>query len=148
MPLQLSAPLEKDFTLDKSDALFGNDGEPTRITVRQATQAQHERRSRLWEELTQEVIGDYSNPDAVRLIQRISVPEIHRIEAFLTLVGCNILDDDGEPLFKVKSIKGRQYLDMNEREFTKAWGKLPPEVAREIHEKVVEVNPTWGPRGE
>jgi len=37
---------------------------------------------------------------------------------------------------------------MTEAEFAEAWGRLPPEVAAEIHEKVIAINPMWGPGGE
>ena len=144
MPLQLTAPIEKEFVLDKSDELFGCEGDPTRVTIKQATQAQHERRSDLWAEMTQEVFGDRSAPDSVRLIQRISLPELHRIEAYVTMTGSNILGKDGEPLFKFKDGK----MVMTEPEFNLAWGKLHPEIVNEIHEKIIEVNPTWGPQGE
>jgi len=144
MPLKLTAPIEKECVLEKSDELFGCEGDPTRVTIRQATQAQHERRSDLWAEMTQEVFGDRVAPDSVRLIQRISLPELHRIEVYCTLAGSNILGVDGEPLFKFKNGK----LAMTEYEFNIAWGQLLPEIVNEIHEKVLEVNPTWGKQGE
>jgi len=37
---------------------------------------------------------------------------------------------------------------MNNNEFAEAWGLLPGDIALEIHEKVLEVNPLWdGPLG-
>ena len=39
-------------------------------------------------------------------------------------------------------------LAMTEYEFNIAWGQLLPEIVNEIHEKVLEVNPTWGKQGE
>ena len=144
MPLQLTAPIEKEFPLEKSDKQLGCTGDPTRVTIRQATQAEHERRSDIWAEMTQEVMGDRVSPDSIRLIQRISLPELHRIEAFCTMSACNILDIGDKQLFKFKDGK----VDMQENEFRIAWGKLDPMVVDEIHEKILEVNLTWGNRGE
>jgi len=146
MAFKLSAPIEKEFVLDKTDEIYGEKGdEPTRVSIRQATQADHERRSSLWDTLTQEVEGeDFSNPDSVRIIQRLSVAELNRLEVYLTIVGCNIVKEDGKELFKFKNGK----LDMSERAFINAWGLLPPIVANEIHEKVREVNITWAKGGE
>jgi hypothetical protein len=140
MALQLTAPIKKEFHLEETDKLFENDGDPTRVIVRQATQSHHERRSDLWAELKQRVMDD----DSVIMIQHLSIPELHRIEVFCTFSACNIAAEDGEALFKFKNGE----LDMTEAQFTKAWGKLPPQVAAEIHLKVLEVNPTWKPRGE
>jgi len=52
-------------------------------------------------------------------------------------------------LFNVrKDKKGNTYIDMTESEFNAAWAKLPVDVTEEIHDKVLEVNPLWGARGE
>jgi len=144
MPLQLTAPIEKEFVLEKSDEAYENDGDPTRVFIRQATQSQHERRSHMWSELVQEIIGNREAPDAVRLIQKLNIPELHRLEVYLTMIGCNILGENDEPLFKFRD----QKLDMTEHEFKLAWGMLPPLIANEIHEKVMELNVTWSPQGE
>jgi hypothetical protein len=145
MAFKLAAPIEKEFKLEETDAAYANEGdEATTVIIRQATQAQHERRSRLWSELKQEVFGDRVNPDSVLLIQNINFAELYRVEASLTLVGCNIEDEEGIPLFKFKDGK----LKMSESDFKTAWGKLPPLVANEIRDKIVEVNITWGLRGE
>jgi len=144
MPLKLAAPIEQEFTLDRSDELYGTDGEPTRITVRQATQAQNEKRSRVFSEV-QRVMKARTEDDSFTLQSNWSNEELKRTEAFLTLVDCNLLDENDKSLFKFKKDKsGKQYLDMSNYEFAEAWGKLPPVIANEIHEKVVEVNLTWG----
>jgi hypothetical protein len=135
MALKLSAPLEKDFPLDKTDALFGTEG--TRVRIRQATQAQHERRASLFATLIREYPEGDTN--SVRYVQRFSLPELMRIEAYLTLIDSNIEDEASRPLFQE---------GMNEAQFTRAWGRLPPAVAMEIHDRVLEVNPDWRPEGE
>ncbi len=135
MALKLSAPIEKDFVLEKTDEMFGTEG--TRVRVRQATQAQHERRASLFATLIREYPeGDMNN---VRFVQRFSLPELMRIEAFLTLIDSNIEDENSRPLF---------HEGMSEAQFSRSWGRLPPAVAIEIHDKVLEVNPDWIPEGE
>jgi hypothetical protein len=107
--------------------------------VRQATQAQHERRSDLFSRLTSRVGND---PSIVEIVTRFSFPELQRIECFLALKGSNLEDENGEPLFRFKNGV------ITERDFNEVWGKLPPLVADEIHEKVLLLNPTWGKLGE
>jgi hypothetical protein len=149
MPIKLSAPLEHEFTLDRSDKLFGTDGESTRITIRQATQEQKEKRDVVFSTITRIMSSVTSPDDEVALRQRWSWEELKRVEVFLTLVSCNLLDENGSPLFKFKNDKnGHQNLDMTDVAFRDAWGKLPPEIADEIHENVRSVNLTWaGPLG-
>lgn len=141
MPLQLKIPLEKEFELAESDKAFGITDSPTRITVRQATQAQHERRAMLFANVIREV--GKREDDVVRLVQRFCFEELKRIECFLALKGCNIQDNEGRALFRFDA-NGR----MSESDFTEAWGKLPPSVAQEIHDCVLEVNVDWRPMGE
>lgn len=149
MPLKISLPIEKDFTLDRSDLAYGNDGEPTRVTVAQATQKQNEKRSHIYSEVTNVINRDPEDlvPE-LQLRQHWSLEELKRVETFLTLRSCNILDPDGNPLFRFKMTNNKQEIDMNNHEFAEAWGRLPGDIAQEIHEKVLEVNPLWdGPLG-
>jgi len=144
MPLKLSPPIEKTFTLDKTDKLYGAEG--TTVTIRQASQLQHERRQDLFASMQSRLTEDTG---IVELVQRFNLPEVHRIEAMLTIIDCNIESEDGKPLFKFKKVsKTGSVLAMSEREFKEAWGQLPVDVATEIHEKILEVNPTWGASGE
>lgn len=134
---KLAAPIQEEFTLEKTDALFGCSG--TRVTIRQATQEQHERRSTLFENLVREYDSKNSG-ERLRTIQKYNEPELRRMEAFLTVVSSNIEAEDGAQLFRA---------GMTEVEFQKAWGLLPPSVAAEIHSKVLLVNKLWaGPEGE
>jgi len=142
MPLKLVAPIEETFVLEKSDAKFGNDGEPTRVTIRQATQSHNEKRSAIFSEVTRVMDQDVNNEE-IQLRQRWSLEELKRIEIFLTMIDCNILNEAGKPLFNFRSTKTSQELDMSLQEFSAAFGKLPPEVAQEIHDKVLKVNLTW-----
>ena len=142
MPLNIGVPLEKDFTLDRTDAFYGASADsPTRITIVQATQGAHEKRAQLFSNVIREMgnTGD----DIVRLIQRFSMEELKRIECSLTLKACNIKMENGEFLFKFDN-RGK----ISDSEFKKAWDLLPPYVAQEIHECVLDVNVDWNPSGE
>lgn len=150
MPIKLIAPVEEEFILTKTDEAYGEEGgEPTRVTIRQATQSQNERRFKVFEKLTQQLSDDLGSEAIIQTIQRINLHELRRIEVNLTMIGCNLMDEDGTPLFAFKKFGDRQYLDMSDEEFRKAWGKLPPDIAYEISDKVLEVNKLWrGPMGE
>jgi hypothetical protein len=144
MPLKLTAPLEKTFVLEISDEVFGNDGDPTTVTIRQARQDAIEKRSYIYSEVTNILNATVELGAEMMLRQKWSIEQLNRMEVFLTMVGCDVLDVDGQPLFKFRSENGRQVLDMSERQFNVAWGKLDGVIASEIHSKVLEVNPNWG----
>jgi hypothetical protein len=142
MPIRLDVPLEKEYTLEKSDKVFGvAAAESTRVTIRQATQGEHERRAALFSQVIREMARDSSQEDVVRLIQRFSFEELKRIEVQLTMKSCNILGADGKLLFKFNA-DGR----ISEDKFRDAWDVLPPSVATEIHDCVLELNVDWQPQ--
>jgi len=141
MPIRLDVPLEKEYMLEETDKTFGvSDSEPTRVTIRQATQGEHERRAALFSQVIREMARDSSQDDIVRLIQRFSFEELKRIEVQLTMKGCNIVGPDGKLLFKYNA-DGK----MGEHAFKEAWDVLPPSVASEIHDKVLDLNVDWRP---
>lgn len=148
MPLQLTAPIIKIFTLDASDKKYGNEGEPTTVTIRQATQGQHAERQSLFSTLERK--WSELDPDQVSLVTQLSSAELMRMEVWLTLTECNLLDEEGDLLFpSKKNGKGDSVISMTRKQFNDAWAKLFPDVALEIHSKVLEVNPLWkGPAGE
>lgn len=141
MPLVLKHPVIKECHLPRSDELYQVTDEPTRISVRQATQRDHERRAQLFQNIIREMGKD---DEVVRLVQRFSFEELKRIEVYLTLAGCNMKDEDGNPVFEFDS-KGRL---KSEASFNDAWGRLYPVIAQEIHDRVLEVNVDWAPQGE
>ena len=145
MPFQLKPPVEEIFTLDKTDKAYDSEG--TSITVRQATQYEHEKRQAVFADLRSRFGEDGT---MFELVQSLNQPELHRVEVMLTLSNANLQDEDGDLLFKFKEdSKGRSRIAMTEREFTKAWGGLPLIVTGEIVEKVHEINTDWaGPAGE
>jgi hypothetical protein len=138
MSFKLNPPIEKSFTLDKTDAQYESKG--TIVTVKQASQGEHKKRSDIYANL---LTRFQRNSDTVEVVQRFSPPELQALEVRLTMTDCNILGEDDKPLFKfAKDAKGRSYIE-DVSAFLAAWESLPAEVCQEIHDKVIEVNPTW-----
>ncbi len=147
MPIKLSSPIYKTFELVRSDAKYGNEGEPTIVTVRQASQAQHRLRQDFFATLERRFSN--SEPDEVSLIQTLSMEELKELEVWLCLCECNIADENERLLFPSRMENDHPRLAMKREEFHSSWGKLFPDIANEIHEKVLEVNPLWrGSEGE
>jgi len=136
MPKKVSLPITERYPLDKLDP----SGE-TYVTVRQAHQDQQEKHDNLYAETTR-IWNDQAGAK-MQLMQRVSVGEVIRTEAFLTMVDCNILGPDDLPLFKFDA----NGLAMDNAKFTTAWGTLDPSWVEEIHEKIRKMNPVWGPEG-
>ena len=146
MPIKLSAPIFKTFELTEVDKRYANEGEPTRVIIKQATQAQHEQRQQLFATLERRY-NDYE-PDETTLVQTANIEELKRLETYLTLCESNIMNADGEAMFPSKKDKeGIPYLSMTRSQFDKSWGLLPPDIADEIHDKVTELNVMWGAKG-
>lgn len=141
MPIRLTTPIVKDFILVRSDSHFGlSESEATKVSIRQATQIDNERRAELFAKT--ERIFD-SNPGEIRVKSNWTLEQLKRLETYCSLSDCNIEAEDGKPLFKFRSENGVRIIDMTMGEFEKAWGKLPALVAGEIYEKVIEVNFDW-----
>lgn len=134
MALRLQPPVQKTLHLERTDVLYPSDGEDTTITVRQASQGEVEKRGDLYSHMVHEWKGE-----GHLVTQEFNVATLRRIEAAMTVVESNISDEKDKPLF----VKG-----MKQEDFFKAWNTLPPAVAAEITEKVLEVNPIWGEQGE
>ena len=150
LPFKLAAlvEVEEEFVLEKTDKFFGLDPseEPTRITVRHATRQANEYRERSRERIFNTIYWR-DKWDNISFSHEWTMKELRKVEAFLTLVSCNILDEYGKPLFRFKKHGNSHMLDMSEGEFIVAWGKLPPIVAHEISEYVRKVNRAWAPQG-
>lgn len=132
MSFKIAQPIVKEFSLPLTDAEFG-DGDtenPTTVSIKQAAQGEHAVRMDLWSRFTRQFEGDQ-----LQVVQDISPAHVQRKEVFLTMTACNIQDDKGEQLFKFPLV---------EKDFIKAWNRLPVSVATEIHSKVLEANPIWG----
>lgn len=138
MPIQLGAPKKKEYILVESDKALGNteaDAVPTKISIRQATQGDVELRNALFADFTREYDGRM-----VKVVQHISYDDIRRLEVYLTLTACNLLDSKGEPVFTFINDKL-----VDQIAFKRAWAGLEPVIAIEIGEKVLEMNPIWRP---
>ena len=134
MPYVSSAPLVKEYILDKTDKLFKVEGEPTTIKVRQARMGEKRLRDDLYKKMERRYEGD-----SVIVSQDVSLDAVLRKEVFLTLAGSNIIAEDGKSsmfVFDGDRLK-------NENEFNMAWARLIPSVADEILEKVLDMNPMW-----
>jgi hypothetical protein len=137
MPIHLKSPLEKEFHLEKSDAELGISDGATLISIRQATEGDYI----LVRDLSSEYRRSYDGR-TITAIQRISYDDIRKKQVYLTLSGCNILDEnEKDPLFRFSNKRVS-----SETEFNAAWYKLPPTIADEIHAKVLDMNPLWDDR--
>lgn len=139
MSIRLSI-IEKEFVLERSDKLYGNDAGKTTVTIRQATQSQNERIEGLFKGIKRRY--NDKTPDEVIVEQEFSVSELRRIQAMTTLIGSNIENEAGELLFPPEILAGKGR-EPNEKKFQIAWGQLPMDIVDEIMEKVYEVNISW-----
>jgi len=141
MAKAITRPIERVLKLEK----WAPTAE-TYVTIRQATQDARAKLYEVYDGATQ-VVGDDGRVQEWKLSFRRE--KAKEVATRLTLVDCNIPDPDGHPLFRFKvATTGRPILDMTPPQFAEAWGQLPPELADEIYQKVLEVNPQWGPEGE
>jgi hypothetical protein len=134
MGLKLAAPIEKKFMLADADKNYG--GEDTYVVIRQATVKEARERANQNKEIIRETTAEGNE----RTIMTYSYYNIQRMEVYLTLCDCNIMDIDGQKLFKFKDNRA---VDWNS--FANAWDKLPSDIAAEIHQKVLELNVDWNP---
>ena len=147
MPFQLTAPVYETFELTKIDKAYDNDGDPTTVTIVQASQHQHAERQSIFAKIERKINTEF--PDEVTLSSTATVEELSRLEVYLTLVDSNIEDIDGKPMFRSKKDKdGIPYLAMQKKAFINAWGSLPPDICDAIHKKVLEINLQWSEEGE
>jgi len=137
MALNLPDPttLEQTIKLLKADPTGD-----TFVRVKQATTGDNAQRSLLWAKTSLE--WDDKAQGRVRQYNEISQAQIMAEEVWLTLLECNIGDEDGKPVFPNIDIRARRPKD----NFLTAWNSLPFEWAQEIHEAVLEANPQWNPR--
>jgi hypothetical protein len=142
MPKAISVPVEKVFKLEKFDPT----GETT-VTIRQATQSSQEQMAEMFSEVTRRMKDETG---VMEVTTKVSSAEVMRRAAWLTMVECNVMNaENTAPLFKFnRAPNGRMYIGMSEAEFSlQAWGELPVELADEIYDKVLELNPQWGNEG-
>ncbi len=155
MPYQFKIPTIAEFHLEDTDERLGikDKKEFTKIWVRECTQGDNEQRNALFAEFRREFetrTDPISNEkvETNAIVQNISMDDINKLEVYLTLTDANLLDEtpEGEepkPFFKFKN--GRL---TSRKDFDVSWAKLPPFIANEIHQKVLEKNPVWSSEGE
>lgn len=147
MSLVITRGLGEQYLLSKFDI----DSEAY-VTIKPATVAETASRDELWAKQTRTY--NTGTPDSVEVKTESTFSQRQALEVFLTLVDCNIKYQDvgatGEPegdpisLFQIgRKANGEPYLAMEREAFLVNWGRLPAEVAEEIHEKVLLKNPQW-----
>jgi len=137
MPIKLSVkPIEETFKLMEADPT----GE-TFVTIRQATTGDSIKLSNLFSDQTQ--IWDDPTGGTVKIQKKWNLEELKRYRASLTVIDCNIENEDGTLWFPF--VEGKTIL---QGQFFKAWDSLPPEIADEIYECVQRINPEWNPYAE
>lgn len=147
MPVKIAAPITKVFILEETDKRYAVEGPASTVTIKQAREHEHIIRQGYFAKLEQRWSG--VQPQEVTVVQNLGLEELARLEARLTVIDCNLEDENGKRLFNTSSEPGAQKLAMSAAQFEEAWGKLPLDVAEEIHKKVLEMNPQWGgQRGE
>lgn len=122
----------------------GYEGEPAEIIVRQASTGDMLRLAKLHEEQTQVVSVRESDNSQVQFQQKWNPEERKRKQAFLTLAGCTIEDENGEPIFQFKDNR----ISMPELTFCRIWDALPYDLTDEIHRCIARVNRQWGADGD
>jgi len=144
MPKSISTPLQKTVPLTK----FDESGD-THVIVRQARQSEVEYVASASMGYTRQ-ITDPETGAQISVRYPASRQEIMRRRVEAVLCGCNILDTNGQPLFRFADLPdGRRAVSMETAPtFAEQWGKLEPELAREIYEAVLQVNPMWSNLGE
>jgi len=136
MPYQTSLPLVKEFHLEKTDENHKNEGDPTIVKIRQVKMGDKKLRDDLYAKFERRFDGNI-----VTVSQVVSLDDVQRKEVFLTLADTNITTGDGKTsLFQFEGDRLK-----NERDFNMAWARLDQDVAKEIHDKVIEMNPMWNP---
>ena len=138
MALKVLPPITKEFFLTKTDIEFKNEGAPTFVIVRKATNGNEIERNRLFAQIKREIAPN----DVVSFTSDVSIDDLKCKEVFLTLAGCNIGHDDST-LFRFRDDHGVLKLSMSEDDFNVAFGKLPYSVASEISDCVQEMNHQW-----
>jgi hypothetical protein len=121
------------------------------VGVRQATTAEQEMISKINADAEQTLDAERG---LVFRTKRISIYELRRKQAFLTLTSCNLYlpdpsdpgdQDKAEPAFRFRRIDGKVRVDMKPEEFDSVWGRLPIEWTDAIGTAVLKVNKQWDP---
>lgn len=69
--------------------------------------------------------------------------EVERFRVYLTLVSCNLIDENEDPVFKFKSTRDGERLSMSQIEFNNAFDVLPSEITKQMYMACLVSNPQW-----
>lgn len=137
----------ESFTLDQGGAFLGPVGEPAQVLVKKALKSDFEwRKDMLTSHITAASRQYGIDPGVLSWI--CIIDQVEQVDAYLSLVGCNLVNKHEDALFRFSTNRaGEPYLDMDWLEFREAWEELPGLIAGEIHAKVCHVNPNWDHSG-
>jgi len=141
MALKVKTPTDKVVKLTISDPT----GE-TYVTFKQATQGTMDMLEDLRSAGTEYSYHDQEKGKMV-ITPKQSAATIRRMQIYWTLTDCNILDEDEKPLFQIVNDGKRTHLVGSPEAFQVAWDKLDPDVADEVYQAMLSVNPQWAPTG-
>ncbi len=115
----------------------------TSVSIRQATTADKIVIADLFAEQTQ--IWEDADVGKIQMKRKWNPEALKQARAFATLVGADLEDDDGNPIFRFGNTKNGPELSMQKVEFNRAWGSLPIELTEEIYKLILKVNTDWDP---
>jgi hypothetical protein len=139
MPKKVAKPVDQICPLMKWDSEGG-----TTVTIRQATQGIVDRLENFRTSNNEYQWDDKAQGKTTMKTNRGSA-EIRRLQVRETMVACNLVDEETDkPHFTTFIFK----TDADVKAWDEAWDALPTELAQEIWEKVLDVNPQWKPQGE
>jgi hypothetical protein len=138
---RLITPIEKEFTLTVDSPYPERQvdiDDPIVVKFRQATEATNLKRQeylarpikRMWEKGPE---GDNEYREEFNLT---SFGKRMAVDVYLSMTGCNITEESGEPVFRGK--------ERTFEVFLLKWGRLWPEWAETIYGACLRVNPIWG----
>lgn len=138
--LQLPLPVEKEIPLNLP--IDEDPGQDAFVKVRLATVEEEHSVS----ELTKNVTRQYNADGSMNVTFLYSNPDLRRLQVYLTMTDCSILDESGDkPLFRFQRDGGIMRSAMSRAEFNAAWGKLPTNWANAIIRAMFAVNKSWDP---
>jgi hypothetical protein len=141
MAFKITKPIYQTFRLDyydpqQPDAFI-------EVSFRQATTGDDVRVNNLFTRHRQ--IWNDKNVGEMALERDWNIREVMRFRCYLTMVACNLVDEDEKPIFRFKETRDGPRMDMEQLAFNAAWDSLPAGITDEIYEKCLEVNEYWNP---
>ncbi len=132
-------PVHQTFKLDYFDP--EQPDAAIEVSFRQARTGDDIRVSSLFSKQRQ--IWNDKNVGEMALERDWNMREVTRFRCFLTMTGCNLVDEDGNAIFKFRETRDGPRMDMDQQSFNIAWDSLPTEITNEIYQKCLLVNEHW-----